>query len=76
MAAARYRDVLGNPRFNSRVRLLWLATGKEDFILPQAKATLAVFDRSIKYSYKETEGGHTWPNWRAYLADSSPQLFR
>lgn len=76
-AAVRYRDVLGDPNFNSRVKLLWLSTGKEDFILPQTKATLAVFDRSgIKYTYKESEGGHIWPNWRAYLTEFAPQLFR
>ena len=76
-AAVRYRNVLGDPTFNSRVKLLWLATGKEDFILPQTRATLAVFDRSgIKYTYKESEGGHIWPNWRAYLNEFAPQLFR
>lgn len=76
-AAVRYRDALGDPKFNSRVKLLWLATGKEDFILPQTKATLAVFDRNkIKYTYKESEGGHIWPNWRAYLNEFAPQLFR
>ena len=30
----------------------------------------------VKYAYKETEGGHTWPNWRAYLTEFAPQLFR
>jgi enterochelin esterase family protein len=26
--------------------------------------------------YKETPGGHTWINWRAYLAEFAPQLFQ
>ena len=39
--------------------------------------SLAIFDRSgIKYTYKESAGGHTWPNWRAYLTQFAPQLFR
>ena len=76
-ASTRYAAALSDPKFNSRVKLLWLATGKEDFILPQTKATLAVFDRNnIKYTYMESEGGHTWPNWRAYLTEFAPQLFR
>ena len=69
-------DCTGDCR-NGRIKLFWLATGKDDFILPSTKGTLAVFDRSgIKYTYKETEGGHTWPNWRAYLAEFAPMLFR
>ena len=68
---------LADPKFNDRVRLLWLATGKEDFVMPSTKAMLALFDRSgIRYTYKETEGGHTWPNWRAYLSEFAPLLFR
>jgi enterochelin esterase-like enzyme len=75
--AKAYQTTLADPKFNARVKLLWLATGKDDFILPQTKATLAVFDRNnVKYTYKQTEGGHTWPNWRAYLAEFTPQLFR
>ena len=43
----------------------------------QTKATLAVLDRNhLRYTYKETEGGHTWPNWRAYLNEFAPMLFR
>lgn len=30
----------------------------------------------IRYTYKETDGGHTWPNWRAYLREFTPMLFR
>jgi enterochelin esterase family protein len=75
--AKRYQTVLADPKTNGRLKLFWLATGKDDFILPATKGTLAVFDRAgIKYVYKETEGGHTWPNWRAYLAEFAPMLFR
>jgi enterochelin esterase-like enzyme len=75
--AKAHQAVLADPKTNGRIKLLWLATGKEDFILPQTKATLAVLDRNgIKYTYKETEGGHTWPNWRAYLNEFAPMLFR
>ena len=39
----------------------------------RGRETLAAFDRhGIRYTYKETEGGHTWPNWRAYLAEFAP----
>jgi enterochelin esterase-like enzyme len=69
--------LLADPTLNDRLRLFWLATGKEDFVLPSTKASLAMLDQhKIRYSYKETEGGHTWPNWRAYLNEFAPLLFR
>jgi len=75
--ATAHRAVLSDPKTNGRIKLFWLATGKEDFILQITKGTLAVLDRhGIKYTYKETEGGHTWPNWRAYLNEFAPMLFR
>jgi len=30
----------------------------------------------IRHEYHETEGGHTWINWRLYLRDFSQLLFR
>jgi enterochelin esterase-like enzyme len=75
---ARTNDrVLSDPKINDRIRLFWLATGKDDFVLPSTKAALAMLDQhKIRYSYKESEGGHTWPNWRAYLNEFAPLLFR
>ena len=69
--------VLSDPKINDRIRVFWFATGKDDFVLPSTKAALAMLDQNkIRYSYKETEGGHTWPNWRAYLNEFVPLLFR
>jgi enterochelin esterase-like enzyme len=71
------RSLLSDPKLNDRIRLFWLATGKDDFVLPSTKAALALLDQhKIRYSYQETEGGHTWPNWRAYLNEFVPRLFR
>ena len=45
--------------------------------MPSTKAALALLDQhKVRYAYKETEGGHTWPNWRAYLNEFVPLLFR
>jgi enterochelin esterase-like enzyme len=69
--------VLADPKLNDRIKLFWFATGKEDFVMPSTKATLAMLDQhKVRYTYKETEGGHTWPNWRAYLNEFTPLLFR
>jgi enterochelin esterase-like enzyme len=69
--------LLDAPATKQRLRLFWIATGKDDFVMPATKGTLAMLDRhGIRYTYKETEGGHTWPNWRAYLREFAPLLFR
>jgi enterochelin esterase family protein len=75
--ARNNQALLSDPKINDRIRLFWFATGKDDFVLPSTKASLAMLDQhKIRYAYKETDGGHTWPNWRAYLNEFVPLLFR
>ena len=75
--ARNNQALLADPTLNDQIRLFWLATGKDDFVLPSTKATLALLDQHrIRYAYEETAGGHTWPNWRAYLNEFAPLLFR
>jgi enterochelin esterase-like enzyme len=58
-------------------RLVYYAIGKDDFLYRSVAPTRAVLDRAgIKYVYHESGGGHTWTNWRQYLADFTPRLFR
>jgi enterochelin esterase family protein len=72
-----HQALFADPKLNDRIKLFWLATGKDDFVMPSTKAALALLDQhKIRYTYKETEGGHTWPNWRAYLNEFAPLLFR
>lgn len=58
-------------------KLVYYAIGKDDFLYNTVAPTRAVFDKSgLKYVYHESAGGHTWMNWRDYLADFAPKLFR
>ncbi len=58
-------------------RLYWIGIGKTDFLYRHNTDYRARLDGlGIKYSYVETEGGHTWSNWRSYLSDFAPLLFR
>lgn len=67
------RGAAGPPAF----RLVYYAMGKEDFLYRTVAPTRAVMDRAgIQYVYHESGGGHTWTNWRSYLADLAPWLFR
>lgn len=56
---------------------VYLAVGKEDFVINMVPPLRRVMDESgIKYTYEETGGGHTWANWRDYLGKFLPLLFR
>jgi enterochelin esterase family protein len=59
------------------LRLLWFGTGKEDFLLSTTNSTVDLFKRhGFSPVFVESPGGHTWINWRNYLSEFAPQLFR
>ena len=59
------------------LELVWFSTGKDDFLLGTTKATVAMLEKhGFDVVYEESTGGHTWINWREYLAKFAPQLFR
>lgn len=60
----------------SDVKLYWVACGKTDFLYQSALDLINYFDENnFKYKYFESEGGHTWPEWRLYLSELVPLLF-
>jgi enterochelin esterase-like enzyme len=59
------------------LKLLWFATGSDDFLMPRTKETVELFKKhGFDPVFKETTGGHTWINWQKYLDEFAPQLFR
>jgi enterochelin esterase-like enzyme len=59
------------------LKLLWFATGKEDFLIDRTKETVELYKKhGFKPVFKETTGGHTWINWQQYLNEFAPQLFQ
>lgn len=57
--------------------LVYYAMGTEDFLYGSVAPTRAMLDKyKIAHVYNETGGGHTWINWRRYLADFAPRLFQ
>lgn len=68
---------LNDANLKKGLRLLWFATGKEDGLITTTKATVELFEKhGFKPVFKESPGGHTWINWRAYLTEFVPQLFQ
>jgi enterochelin esterase-like enzyme len=59
------------------IRLIWFATGKEDFLMPSTQNTIAVLKKhGFQPEFHESDGGHTWQNWQAYLHEFAPKLFQ
>ena len=62
---------------NKTVKVLEITVGDKDFALGGSKALSGVFEKhGIKHELKVTGGGHTWINWRQYLNELAPKLFR
>ena len=56
--------------------LYWIAIGKEDFLYQANIDFREKLDgMDFQYTYRESEGGHTWRNWRIYLSEFLPMLF-
>jgi enterochelin esterase family protein len=59
------------------VKLFSISVGKKDFALTGSKALAGVLTKhGIKNELHLSGGGHTWINWRHYLNEFAPRLFR
>jgi enterochelin esterase family protein len=69
---------LDDPVLKEGLKLIWFATGKEDFLLQTSQETVKMLKaHGFDVVYEETAGGHTWINWREnYLPQFVSQLFR
>lgn len=57
-------------------KLYWIGIGKDDFLYQANTDYRKKLDAmDFKYIYRESEGGHTWRNWRIYLSEFLPLLF-
>ena len=61
----------------SGYNLYWVGIGKDDFLYGAAQNLKTALDKhGFKYTWRESTGGHTWANWRIYLSELVPLLFR
>jgi enterochelin esterase-like enzyme len=71
------KAILDDAKLKEGLKLFWFATGKDDFLVGTSQATVAMFKQhQFNVIYKETEGAHTWTNWREYLNEFAPLLFQ
>ena len=62
---------------NEKLKLLWIGVGKDDFLLQRNQEFIATLkEKDIRHEWHLTDGNHSWPVWRLYLADLAPKLFQ
>ncbi|MBN2588690.1 MAG: hypothetical protein JXA96_02420 [Sedimentisphaerales bacterium] len=58
-------------------KLFWVGCGEDDFLIENARSLVEILKKQeFNYKYKENSGGHTWTNWRIYLSELAPLLFK
>ena len=68
---------LDSPGLKKDLKLFWFSTGKDDGLLATSKATVDFFKKhGFNATFEESPGAHTWINWRNYLNEFAPQLFK
>jgi enterochelin esterase family protein len=64
-------------KVNASVKLLSLRVGDKDFALPGMRNLAELLQKSkVEHKLEVNGGGHTWINWRLYLSELLPLLFR
>lgn len=64
-------------QFEKNPKLYWIGIGSEDFLYESNKDFRARLDAAgYPYTYVESPEGHIWKNWRVYLTDFVPLLFK
>ncbi len=88
IAAARNGDESKSPvyqdfedklkiQFSKKPALYWIAIGNTDFLYEEnVKFRKLLDEKGYEYTYYESEEGHIWKNWRIYLTEFAPMLFK
>ena len=64
-------------KVNASIRLLSIRAGEKDFALPGCRNLDELLTKhKIEHKLQVNGGGHTWINWRLYLSELLPLLFR
>ena len=64
-------------KYNSALKLFWWGWGETDIARTNGLAVIDKFkSQGVRIETRESPGGHTWDNWRLYLYEVAPKLFR
>lgn len=72
-----YVDETLQIQLSNQYKLYEIAIGRDDFLYDEVSQYRKKLDKlEMPYQYIESEGGHTWTNWRTYLTGFVPKLFK
>ena len=74
-----YKDFEGklSKQFKGNPKLYWIAIGEDDFLYEDNVKYRQILDKhGFPYVYYESPEGHIWKNWRIYLTEFVPKLFK
>lgn len=64
-------------QFENPPLLYWIGIGEDDFLYDTNVKYRELLDKNnFPYEYHESADGHIWRNWRHYLSDFLPRLFK
>jgi enterochelin esterase family protein len=71
-------SLLANPEVaNRQLKLLWIGCGRLDRGYAGVEQLTGELTKAgIRHTFRPSDGGHVWPNWRDYLVEVLPRLFR
>jgi enterochelin esterase-like enzyme len=65
------------PADENKIGLFYIGIGKEDGALARARELSETLrGQGVPVTYREVEGGHSYPVWRKLLVDTAPLLFK
>lgn len=64
-------------QFKKKPKLYWIGIGNTDFLFEENVKLRQLLDaNNYPYTYYESPEGHIWKNWRIYLTEFAPLLFK
>lgn len=70
-------DIKLKYQFKTPPKLYYIAVGRDDFVKKlNDDFRKKLRSKGYQFYYNETDGAHTWDNWRKYLVDFLPRLFK
>ena len=71
------KAALDNAGLKKGLKLVWFSTGKDDPAMPNTMNAVNLLKKhGFTPVFQESQGAHTWENWRDYLVIFGGQLFR
>ncbi|MBO4633821.1 MAG: esterase [Bacteroidales bacterium] len=77
VAAPEGLEELIDNTFAAQPKLYWIGCGKADGVMENTRKLVDYCNaKGHPVTFYESEGGHTWRNWRVYLTEFAQKLFK